>query len=492
LTDRTTRATQWRFASVLVGTLSSLTVGIVLARLLTPADFGTMAMATVVLGFAGRLSDLGIGSALIQRQTLTDRHIRTAFTMSLLLGLLVTAVAAATARPLAVVIGDSSVFTVLRVLSLGFVIAGTATVSGALLQRQLDFRRQFFVDVGSYVFGYGAVAITLAMRGYGVWSLVWGGLCQSALTACSQWLLTRHPGRLLLGKSETLELLHFGLGATANSCVNYVALNGDSFVVGRWLGSANLGLYNRAYNLMNLPFTYAAGVMSTVLFPAFAHVQNEPKRLQRGYLLMSQLTAMIAAPSLTLLAISAPHLIPSVYGSRWIGVVAPLQILCLAGYFRALYHVGGVVIQSAGWVYKELPRQVLYACFVLAGAVIGSRYGLQGVAAAISLAILYMFMAMGQLALRVTETSWPLYMRAQIGGLLTAVATGAVAFGVRILLESNQASRGITTLAILSASAVPWMIGMLWELGEPAFEPLRTLLPPAGVRLIEALRRGRA
>ena len=131
-----------------------------------------------------------------------------------------------------------------------------------------------------------------------------------------------------------------------NACVGYVALNVDNFVVGRWIGAASLGLYSRAYSLMNLPHTFFASVMMNVLFPAFSQVQGDPARLGRVYLLVTQLTAMVAAPAMGTLAIAAPHLVQSVYGPQWAGAVIPLQILCGVGYFRAVYHVGGVVVRS--------------------------------------------------------------------------------------------------------------------------------------------------
>src|SRR5581483_2781613 len=101
------------------------------------------------------------------------------------------------------------------------------------------------------------------------------------------------------------------------------------------------------------------------------------------------------------------------YGDRWAGVVLPLQILCVAGYFRALYHVGGIVAQSVGRVYSELWRQVGYACLVIVGAFVGSRYGLQGVAVGVGIAILYMFFATGQLALEIIKAPWREYVEVQ-------------------------------------------------------------------------------
>jgi O-antigen/teichoic acid export membrane protein len=489
LGDRTARAAQWRLAASVIGAASQFAVGVLLARLLAPADFGLVALAFVVLGLARPLGDLGIGSAVVQRAELTDRHVRTAFTFSVLLGLAVAIVIILGAPLGSFVVRDPKVTSVLRVLAIGFAVGGTAVVAGALLRRQLDFKTQFFIDTTSYVLGYGGVAVTLALTGQGVWSLVWGGLAQTLLASCAQLAVTRHSIRPLLARRELRELLHFGFGASVNACVNYVALNADSFVVGRWIGATGLGLYNRAYGLMNLPYTYAASVMSSVLFPAFAQVQRESARVRGAFLLLTQLTAMIAAPAMGTLAIVAPHLVRALYGSQWTGAVLPLQILCVAGYFRALYHLGGVVAQSVGRVYSDLRNQTVYAGMVIGGALLGSHYGLAGVAAGVGVAILYMFVATSHLALRATGTTLSAYVRVQLGALITAGCTCGVAISVRLLLETRHASSAVTTLLVLVMAAVPWSAGMLWTLGEPRFEPLRLRLPYSCARLVAALRR---
>ena len=488
LTKRTTRAAQWRFAGAAVGAVSQLAVGAVLARLLTPSDFGVMALCFVVLGLARPVGDLGIGGALVQRAELTGRHVRTAFTFSVLFGVALAAVIAGVAPLGAAVMRNALVTPVLRVLSLGFAIGGFGVVAGALLRRRLDFKQQAFIDTASSILGYGAVAITLAVLGHGVWSLVWGGLCQGLFATAGQLACAPHPVRPLLGRRELKDLLHFGLASSANTGVNYIALNGDNFVVGRLAGAATLGLYSRAYTLMNLPFTYVANVMSVVLFPAFTQVQHEPERLQRGYLAMTALTAMLAASTMGTLAVIAPHLVLALYGPQWTGVVIPLQILCLAGYFRALYHLGGIVVQSMGRLYSELWRQAIYAALVVAGALAGMRYGLAGVAVGVDVAILFMFVAMGQLALRVTGASWRRYLSIQRDALITGAMVTLVALVVRIVLERYRVSSPVIALLVGCGAAVPWSAGMLWKLGEPDFEPLRSNLPRPVAQLVETFR----
>jgi PST family polysaccharide transporter len=396
----------------------------------------------------------------------------------------------AAAAPLgAAALRDAKVTPVLRLLSVGIVLRGTSVVAEALLWRNLDFRRQFLIETTSYVLGYGGVAVGLALLGHGVWSLVWGGLAQTLIASLAQLAAVRHPISPLLAVTELQELLGFGIGAATSACVNYVALNGDYFVVGRLMGAVDLGLYTRAYTLMNLPQTYAAGVMSRVMFPAFAKVQGEPARVRSAYLVVTRLTAMIAAPAMATMAIVAPHLVRGLYGPQWAGAVVPLQILSIAGYFRALYHLGGVVAQSVGRVYGELWRQATYAAAVVGGSLAGSRYGLPGVAVGVSAAILYMFIATGHLALNATDTPWRMYLRVQLGAFATAGVTCAVALFLRLLLEAWQCSSVVIAIAVLSGAAVPWSAGMLWGLADPDLESLRASWPRWCVRLVVALRR---
>ena len=489
LTNRTTRAAQWRFCGSAIGGVLQFGFSILLARLLTPRDFGVVALAFVVLGFARLLGDLGMGSAVVQRAMLTERHIRSAYTLSALVGV-ATAVLIASAAPLCAAVMREPILTpVLRALSTAFIARGLSTVAASLLRKRLDFKRQFFVDIGSYVFGYALVATSLAALGFGVWSLVWGGLVQTFLATGAQMLLVRHPLRPLLGKRELGDLIGFAIGATLNGFVNYVAVNGDNFIVGRWSGAASLGLYNRAYTLMNVPQTYIAHVMSGVLFPAMAQVQGEPQRMRRAYLLATQLTAIVAGPAMGVMAISAPLFISSVYGPQWMGAVLPLQLLCLAGYPRALYHLGGIVTQSTGRIYQELARQVIYAALVTIGALGGIRYGLPGVAIGVGAAIVYMFIAMTQLALRITGTTWGTYLRVQLFAAVMTGLTIGVALTMRGMLEALESTRIIVLTGMMAGAALTWGLGVVWKLGQPDFEPLRERLPRGTLLVVERMSR---
>jgi O-antigen/teichoic acid export membrane protein len=445
-------------------------------------------LALFVIGLVRPIADLGIGTALVQRLTLNARHVQTAFTCCAILGLLVTAAIAIGAPAAARLAGNPGIVPILRLLAFGFALEGFAVVALSLLRRDLDFKKQFFIDTASSVLGYGGVSIVLALRHYGAWSLAWGALVQTVVASVARVAAARHPVRPGIGIRELKELLRFGIGAAGVSGVNYLALNGDDFVVGRWSGATALGFYNRAYGLMNVPYLYVTSVMSGVLFPAFAQAQTEPARLRRAYLVATRLTASIAGPILVGAAIAAPHLVRTLYGDRWAAVAPPLQILCIAGYFRALYHLGGIVSQSAGRVYSELWRQLVYAALVIGGALLGTRVGLSGVAAGVSVAILYMFVATAHLALQTTMTPWRTYLSVQRTAFVAIAATAAAALAARLLLERSQAGSAAITIVIAAVAFVPWSAGFLWTVGGADMDPLRSRLPGWCRRLSDRLR----
>lgn len=460
LTQRAMTAAQWRLGSSLAQGVVQFGVGVMLARILPPSDFGLVALAMVVIGFAGMLADLGLGPALIQQQPLDQRHVRVAFSASTLLGLGIAAALVAAAPWIAAWLGDASVQPVLRVLAITFALGGVSSTSHSLLRRALDFRRLFVVSLVSYGLGYAAVALVLARLGFGVWSLVWGALAQAALSAGLSYAMVRHPARPLLAGPEIRALLGFGMGFSLTQVVNYVARTGDNVIIGRWLGAGALGLYSRAYNLMTLPLTYVVSTASSVLFPTLSEIRTDRERLGRAYLLSVQVGALVSAPIMAGLIVAAPHLVRGLYGDAWAGAVLPLQILCAAGLFRTVYHLGGALAQASGRVYGELARQTGYAVLVVGGGVVGSRWGLAGVSLAVAGAITFMYLAVAQLSLQITHRTWGEFARAQIPGVVIAAAVSVVGWATRGAMEAAGASHLGILAAIAATSAATVVLGI--------------------------------
>jgi teichuronic acid exporter len=475
LTRRTIGAARWRFASSAVQGGAQFGVGILLSRLLPPRDFGLAGLALIVIGFTTMLADLGLGPALVQRPVLTTRHLRAAFAASMLAGIAVAGLLYLLAPLAAKPLRNAALPPVLRAEALLFVFTGLGVVARAMLRRALDYRRLFIVEVTSYLLGYIVVAVTLVLLGAGVWGLVVGALSQAMLGSVLAISLVRHPMRPLLAGTELRELAGFGVGASVSQIVGYIARNGDNLVVGRSLGTAALGLYGRAYGLMLLPVNYVAAAMNSVLFPAFAEIAQDRVRLARAYLVSVQICTLVAAPLMAGMIVAAPALIPGLYGPAWHGAITPFQVLCLAGICRTVYPVSAVLVQAVGDVYTEARRQVVYAALVLAGSIIGVHYGLAWVAAGVSLAIVYMYLAMARVALRILDLRWRAFLTPQLPGLVLGCLVGAITLALRLVLQRS----GIGPLGILLA-LVAGGVGAI---------PLGLYLMPPAIRPGELLRR---
>jgi O-antigen/teichoic acid export membrane protein len=450
LAERTVTAGQWRMAAWSVQAVLQLGVGVLLARLLPPAEFGLAGLAMVLITFATLVSELGLGLAVVQRRPLTDRHLRTAFTVCLSMGMAVALLIYLLAPLSAALLRSPDLPPLLRAMTIVFVSGALGATARATLQRALDFRRLFAIDVASYGLGYAAVAVPLALGGYGAWSLVAGAIAQSAVGAVLALAFARHPMRPLLARTELRELCGYGAAATLNQVVNGIARNADNLLVGRMLGPAALGVYARAFNLMTLPLAAVGDVMWHVLLPAMAEVRDDRARLGRAWLAAVQASALAAAPLMAGLAAAAPQIAAGVYGPAWTGMAAPLQVLCAAGAFRAVYHVSGALTHASGRVMAELWRQSVYAALVVAGAVAGSRWGVTGVAWGVVVSIAFMYLAMARLGLRITGLRWRDFFAAQLPGAALGAVVGAAAWTVAAVL----APRGVGPLAVFAAQTV--------------------------------------
>jgi O-antigen/teichoic acid export membrane protein len=428
----------WQGASVFGGAAMQFGVSIVLARLLTPADFGTVALVAIFVGIANILTFLGVGPALVQRKTLNPDYVATAWTVSVIGGVVGSVVIALCAPLLASAVGDASISIVFVAISPILLLTNLRTCSMGLLRRQMKFRALTAVDLLSYGLGYCVVAVTLALLGWGVWALVTAQLCQGALACVTAFALQRHALRFHISRSATREILDFGGGMTASGLANYVAVNGDNFVVGRTLGTSSLGLYTRAYSLMNLPMSYLSTIQSAVLLPAYSKVQEDRERITRGYLSSVYLVFTIAAPLTMFVLVAAPYLIRTLFGSQWEESIMPLRVFAFLGAFRATYYLGPIVVQALGKPWSVFARQVLYAGIVLGGAVIGSRWGIVGVAWGTSLGIIVMYVVMARLCHGLLGFSWRSLVRAHRTGLVCGLLVLAGGAGTSRVLRAYE------------------------------------------------------
>ena len=406
LREQTASGLSWRFLTEVAQVVLQFGVGVLLARLLPPEDFGLVGLALIVINFGRIVSDLGLAESIVQYKHLARRHVRVGFTCSVLLGLLVTGCTYALAPLIADFFRDERITSLLRFIGISFFFTGLSIVAEALLRRRMNFKLLMIVEILSYGLGYGLVAVSLALAGFGEWSLAWGVVVQSVVNALLAYGLVRHAVRPLAALEAFKDLAGFGLGSSLTRIVNYFARKGDFFVVGRLLGPGPLGLYTRAYQTMKSPLGYSGHVLSKVLFPAVSRIQEETERVRSAYAKAISMTSLVTAPVLAIMFVLAPEIVIGLFGEQWEGAIRPLRILTVFGLFRTTYHVAAVFIKSRGFIYRLLAIQVVYAASVLGGTwVSAGRWGIEGVALAVGGSILIMWGLVTMVTNRITGTT---------------------------------------------------------------------------------------
>jgi PST family polysaccharide transporter len=464
----------------------------VLGRLITPAEFGVVSAALVVIGLSTIVSNLGLGPALVQRPHLEQRHLNTAFTASLILGAGLGAIIWLTAPLAADFMNMEGLTSVLRALAWVFPLHALGTVAASMLARNLEFSWIAARDVMAYGVGYGVVGIGTALSGWGVWALVAGEIAQTALKSAV--LLAKHPPpRLALERQAFKDLAYIGGGFTVAKLANYAAIYGDNVVTGRFLGPVALGYYGRAYSLMSAPAHAFGTVLNAVLFPAIAKVQDDSRRLATAYLRAVALIALLVLPLSAALILLAPEVIRVALGPRWTAAVAPFQILGIGMLFRASYKVSDSIARSTGVVYRRAWRQILYAGLVVFGAWLGQHWGISGVAWGALAALTVNFALMADLSLEVAKITWGDFWNAHRPAVLLTLASFPPVWAV----TAGARAVGLPALAVLILVGSVLLLvcgGLVWRapprfLGPDGQWMLKTMrsfgsrpVRPAGVR----------
>ena len=380
LTRRTVAGLTWTLYGAVAEAVLSLAILTALSRLLSPGDFGLLAMGLIFVGLGDSVRNLGIGPALVQRPDLTPRHIGTAFTLLVAMGLVATVLAWGAAPAIGRALAEPMAAPVLRGLSAIFLVGALGEVSEHLLRRELRFKPLMVAKVLARSVGYGAVAIGLGLLGFGVWALVWGTVMRHAVFTLTVLAFRAPSPGWAVGRREAGDLLRLGGGFTLTSLFTVLAQRGGHFVIGSGLGAASLGYFTRALGLASLP-SRLDPVASTVLFPAMAQRQRRVDRLRIVYGHGIEIVSLLALPTSVLLALSAPEIVAVVLGRQWAAAVPVLEVLAFAGAVQALKTLNPPVIRAMGAVYRESWRRALYAVLIVAGFAVASPWGLGAIAA---------------------------------------------------------------------------------------------------------------
>ena len=396
----------WIFAGTVIQTLFKFIVLIVLARLLSPEDFGIVGAATVIVTFTQVFGQLGIGAGIVQREELTAEHLKISGTLALGLGVLATILVYGLAGSFAQFFRMDALRDVVQIVSLIFPITAVSIISESLLQREMRYRYLAAIETISYILGFAVIGIALAYSGWGIWALVLAFLSQAAIKSIFLYLSRPYSIGIAAPKSVYSDILGFGYKYSFGHVANHLASQMDNIVVGRYLGAEFLGYYTRAYQAVTMPTKLVGRVAHIVLFPAMSSVQSDQPRLKRAFTQSVGVVGFCAVPLSVIFCLMAEELVLVLLGERWQQVVIPFQILSVAITFRVTYKVCESLSRAKAALIQHGLRQWLYAIAVFLGAWLGHFWGLNGVAIGVSIAIAFNYLLMLHLCLKLISAEW--------------------------------------------------------------------------------------
>jgi len=335
LKKQTVRGVKWLVGASFLQKALSVGTMVILARILNPSVFGLFALAFVAIDGLGLFKSMGFDSALIQRKDNIEKAANTAFFVIPGLGMLLFLMLNLLAPSIGTFLNSSDVVPVIRVLGLVFVFSCFSKVPISLLQKEMRFAKVAFSEtIGSMA--YSAIAIFLALSGFGIWSLVSGYLAKTLIVMVAVWYFAKWRPKFIFDKKIALEMFHFGKFLFLGSIIWFLKMNLGTLLVGKLFGVTMLGLYAIAFSISNFCVNQLGGKIYRVTYPAYSKLQDDLNRLKEAFLKVFKYTSMFALPFGIILFLLSKELLLLVYGEKWIGASSILKILSWSGLFNTL------------------------------------------------------------------------------------------------------------------------------------------------------------
>lgn len=439
----------WKATTRGVAEVTRVVVVVVLARLLTPADYGVAGMALVVMSFGLMFTDPALGAALVQRPTIDERDRSTIFWSAATLGLSLTVLAVALSGIVARFFGEPEVRSLFAVSSIGFTLIGLSVAHRALLTRKLAYRSLELREMASIVTG-GAVAVAVAAAGFGPWAIVSNFVAYSLVSTVLAWALLDWRPKLVYSRRSARNLGGFSAKVFGATLLTWGNQNLDKVFVGRALGAAPLGSYSLAYNTMQVPVGLVSGTVHQALSPAYSRIQRDRERLERVFLRSRRVSVALVVPALTALLVVAPDAVEIVFGSKWDAAIVPLQVLCLGGIASSLSALNWSILQASGEAGMLLRLTLLTSAVTWTAFAIGLWWGIVGVAASYAAARWLLIIPTTWITTRAVGFGFWATLRAGAVILPLAFVAGVVAYAARELLLLTDL-RGLLRVGVVLA-----------------------------------------
>lgn len=367
---------KWSFIDNIANLGVTFLVGLVLARLLTPAEYGIIAMIAIFIAISTSIIDSGFSNALIRKVRIERIDYNTVFYFNLVVSITLYIILYAAAPSISVFFKESILEDVLRVLGWVLVINAFGIIPRTILVRNIDFKTQTKVSVISSVVS-GVVGISMAILGWGVWSLVWQQLSRQFLNSLFLWLFCKWVPIWEFSLKSFREMFNFGYKLLLSGLIDTIYKNIYYVVIGRFYSSAQLGQYTRAEQFNTIFSSNLTTVVQRVSYPALSSIQEEPERLREAYRRVIKLTMLVTFACMLGLAAVAKPLIVFLIGEKWLPAVGFLQIICFSGMLYPLHAINLNILQVKGRSDLFLKLEIIKKIIAVVPIVLGIFYGIE-------------------------------------------------------------------------------------------------------------------
>lgn len=444
---------------------------VILAHFLSPHDLGVMAIASIVLNLGSLAIGLGVSDALVQRRVLDQTYVDVAFVISTATGLVVMLVVIAASSAIADLFSEPQVTAVLIAVSAIFLLSGLERTPNDVLVRAMRFRA-FYVSSTIGTFLSVVVAIAVAAAGGGVWALAAMAIVEAAVATVLAWVFAIRAAlwrpAFAWDRGRARALLGFGSYVAGYRFVGYGRQNVDNIVVGIALGTAPLGIYSFAYRAIIAPLTKVAAVVGTTAFSIFSAVQDDVAAIRSGMAYGIRYVTMVCFPLTAGIAISAPLLVPVVFGERWRGATTTIQILAALGPYFSLVTLDSSVLNALGKSGLQFRIGLVELVAALVGIIVGVQWGVNGVAVGIVIAAYAVLPIKLYVRCKALDATLAAQLRPVLPIALAAAAMAAVTLGARELLDSHL-SDPAALVAVVVVGVVSYVAAL--RIADPALIP---------------------
>lgn len=367
----------WTLISNIGLKIVTLAVGVVLARLLTPEDFGLVAMLIVFFEVSQSLVDSGFSQALIREERISESDKSTTFCLNVMIAIFLYVLLWILAPKIALFYNNESLIELTRFMGLSIIFQSFTLVQRATLTQQLEFKKITKINITTSVLS-GTIGIVLAIQGFGVWALAYKYVALSGLMSIFYFAINPWVPKQFVNKSSFEKLFGFGSKLLLAGILNKLYQNIYKLIIGKFFAAATLGLYTQAKLYVNQVTQSAVSTLQTVTYPILSKAKDDPERLREAYRKIIMASSYVIFPLTMGLAVMAKPLILTLVGVKWIGTVPFLQLICLSG---ALYHLHSInlnVLKVMGRSDLFLKLEIIKKVNITIAILIGIQFGIWG------------------------------------------------------------------------------------------------------------------